>query len=254
MNDVDATWFFRPTPRPQAAVRLFCFPYAGAGAAAFRGWDRALPPDLEVVAVRFPGRESRFLEEPFETLEPLVDAVVEALRGRDDRPFALFGHSLGALVAYETTRRLVAAGARLPVHLFASARVAPHLQDPDGRVHTMSDDELVGELRARGQTPDEVLDNAELLELLLPAVRADFAIAERYRHRPGPPLPVAITALGGTADPDVPVAAVEAWRVHTEARFTSAIYPGGHFFLDVHLDAIAGRIGAALAPHLRGAA
>jgi surfactin synthase thioesterase subunit len=246
----DSHWFQRPIPLAAARARLFCFPYAGAGAAAYRGWGAGLAPAVEVLAVRLPGRERRFLEDPFDDLAACVDAFVEVLQRHSDRPFAFFGHSMGALVAYETTRELIRRQQALPVHLFASGRVAPHLVDPDGEVHLLSDAGLVTELRERGQTPEEVLENPELLELLLPAVRADFALAERYRHAAGAPLPVPITAFGGTEDPDVPPAAVEAWGEHTALGFEHIIHPGGHFFLDAHTAAIERRILKDLAAHL----
>ena len=250
MND---EWLLRPAPRARPALRLFCFPYAGAGASAFREWDRGLPTELEVAAIRLPGRESRFLEEPYESLEPMIEALIEVLALHRDAPFAFFGHSLGALVAYELTCALHDRGAPLPVHLFASGRVAPHLKDPDGDVHKMTDAQLVQELRERGQTPEEVLESEELLEMLLPAVRADFAVAELYRPRSRPPLPLPLTAFGGTADTDVPEFTVRAWADHTSAAFTSRMFPGGHFFLDEHREPLLRAIGEALAPALRRA-
>jgi medium-chain acyl-[acyl-carrier-protein] hydrolase len=248
MNDEG---LFRPAPRPRPTLRLFCFPYAGAGAAAFRDWDRGLPAELEVAAVRLPGRESRFLEEPYETLEPMIEALLDVLARHRDVPFAFFGHSLGALVAYELTCALHERAAPLPVHLFASGRVAPHLKDPDGDVHKMTDAQLVQELRERGQTPEEVLENDELLEMLLPAVRADFAVAELYQPRSRPPLPLPLTAFGGTEDPDVPEFAVQAWAEHTRATFAHRMFAGGHFFLDEHREPLLRTIGETLAPALR---
>ncbi len=247
-------WLYRPAPRARPALRLFCFPYAGAGAAAFRDWDRGLPAELEVAAVRLPGRESRFLEEPYQALEPLIAALCDEVMARHrDVPFAFFGHSLGALVAYELTCALHERGAPLPAHLFASGRVAPHLKDPDGDVHRMSDAQLVVELRERGQTPEEILENEELLEMLLPAVRADFAVAELYQPRHQPPLPLPLTAFGGAEDPDVPEYAVRAWAEHTRAAFSSRMFPGGHFFLDEQRAPLLRAIAEQLAPLLRPA-
>ncbi len=176
-----------------ARARLFCLAHAGGGASFFRPWAAALPSHIELCAVQLPGREQRFAEPCFEALEPLLDALIPALTPLFDWPFALFGHSLGALVAFELARRLEAAGTP-PLGLAASAFRAPHLP-AERRLSELPDTEFVAEIAGLGGMPGELLDHPELLETILPALRADFAIAERYRFAPGPKLAVPVAAM-----------------------------------------------------------
>jgi medium-chain acyl-[acyl-carrier-protein] hydrolase len=230
-----STWVHAPVPRRQAQRRLFCFPYAGGGASIYRDWGAHLPPDIELCAVRLPGREGRFSEPMLHALEPLLAQLVDALLPAMDRPFALFGHSLGALVAFELARALRARGLPTPLHVFVSGRRAPHL--PESRdlheppLSTLPDAELIAQLRRLEGTPDEVLSAPELLALMLPMLRADFAISESYEHRPGAPLDCPITAFGGLEDKDTGRDSIAAWSVHTRGDFTMHVLPGGHFFL-----------------------
>nr|WP_245652887.1 alpha/beta fold hydrolase [Herbidospora sakaeratensis] len=217
-------WAVRLGDRP-APVRLFCFPYAGGGAAVFRRWPAALP-GVEVYAIRLPGRENRFCEPLLTSHDGLPERLADALRPLLDRPYALFGHSLGALLAYETARLL------RPAHLFVGGSRAPHLPRPATApdVAGLDDAAFTAMVREMGGTPPEFFGSAELAELLLPVLRADFGLAEAYRHRPGPPLEAPITALRG-ADEDVTPAMARAWAPHTAAGFALHEFPGGHFFL-----------------------
>lgn len=223
-------WVVVPAPNPAARLRLFCFPYAGGGAAAYFGWGEVLPRTVELCAVQPPGREGRIAERPFDRVPPLVDALARELAPWLDRPFAFFGHSLGAVVAFELARRLRRDGRHAPLHLFASGRPAPHLPDDEPPLHALPDDELLVELRRLRGTPDEVLQNTELMELLLPLLRADFAASETYVCAPEPPLVVPISAYGGREDVDVPEERLAAWREQTTAAFRHVMFPGDHFF------------------------
>jgi medium-chain acyl-[acyl-carrier-protein] hydrolase len=211
-------------------VRLFCFPYAGGGASVFYPWARGLPAGVEVCAVQLPGREARLREAPIADWDVLLARLSEALAPFMDRPFALYGHSLGAAVAFELARRLRRDGRPPPFHLFVSGHRAPHCPAEGPELHALPDDQLIAGLRRLSGTPEEVLQHAEILALLLPLLRADFALAERYEWRPEPPLPIPITAYSGADDEHVPVEGVEAWREHTSARFRHLTLPGGHFF------------------------
>ncbi|RFU39313.1 thioesterase, partial [Actinomadura logoneensis] len=186
-------------------------------------------------AVQLPGREARIGLPPFHDAEALAAALAATAAGsRGDlfrRPFALFGHSMGALAAFEFARRLRADGLPGPVHLFVSSRPAPHLPPPSPGAHLLPDDRLLDRVRELGGTPPEVLADERLMRLVLPVLRADFAVNDGYVHRPGPPLGVPVTALGGRADADVPPAALAAWRTHTTARFRTRLFEGGHFYL-----------------------
>ncbi|MDZ7269879.1 MAG: thioesterase domain-containing protein [candidate division KSB1 bacterium] len=226
-----ASWVVRPRPNPRAALRLFCFPYAGAGSIIFRSWPEQLPVSVETCLVELPGRGSRLREPLFTRLLPMIDAALPALLPYLDRPFAFFGHSMGALLSFELTRRLRRQADRLPSHLFVSGRAAPHLPDAMPALHKLPEAEFIAELRRLNGTPGEVLEHAELMQLLMPILRADFAVCETYVCEPGPPLACPITVFGGAEDPHVTRATLEPWREHTSAGFALHILPGDHFFL-----------------------
>lgn len=224
-------WIVRPRPRGHVRLRLFCIAHAGGGASSFRGWGDVLPPDVEVCPVQLPGRENRVMEKPFDRVEPLVEALHAAMQPYMDLPYAIFGHSNGALIGFELARRARAAGTRMPEHLFASGRRAPHLPGRTRDVHALPEPELLEELKALGGIPDEVLAHPELRALIVPLLRADMALTETYDAGDAPPLPVRITGYAGAADPKVPVEDVEAWGRHTTEGFGMRTFPGGHFFV-----------------------
>lgn len=226
----------RPRPLPGAALRLVCFPYAGGGASVFASWPAGTGPDIEVCAVQLPGREARFGQRPFQDVRTLVSAVEASLGGLLDEPFALFGHSMGALVAFEFARRLAARRRRAPAHLFVSARPAPHLRRPWPRAHLLPDDQLIDRVRQIGGTPAQVLADARLMRLVLPVLRADFAVNDGHVHRPGPLLDCPVTALGGRDDPEASPRALTAWQRHTTGPFRLRLFDGGHFYLREHRD------------------
>jgi surfactin synthase thioesterase subunit len=221
----------RPQPRPGARLRLLLIPHAGAGASAFRGWAEALPPEVEACPVQLPGRENRMREPAFDRLPPLVEALAGALERWGDLPYAVLGHSNGALIGFELARHARRTGAPGPVHLFASGRRAPHLPARQRDVHRLPQPELVAELASLGGMPREILEHPELLDLLVPLLRADMALTESYEHRDEPPLGVPITALTGTGDVKVTLAEAEAWGRHTAGGFRLHAFPGDHFFL-----------------------
>jgi medium-chain acyl-[acyl-carrier-protein] hydrolase len=225
-------WIVRPRPLPDARLRLFLLPHAGAGASFFRGWVDALPPELrvEVCAVQPPGRENRLREPPVGRWEPLVAAMAEGLVPYLDRPYAVFGHSTGAMLGFELARTCRRAGRPLPAHLFPSGRPAPHLP----RMlftYDLPDDEFIESVRELGGIPDEVLAHRELMALMLPILRADMAVNELYEHREEPPLDVPITAYGGLDDPRAEPEHLEAWAAHTAREFRARFFPGDHFYL-----------------------
>lgn len=224
-------WIQRPRPRPGALLRLFCLPHAGGGASAFRGWAEAMPAEVEVCPVKLPGREARLGEPAIPRMEPLVDELVGVTERWSDLPFAIFGHSNGALIGFELARRLRREGRPGPVHLFASGRRAPDVPASRAPVAHLPDEPFVAELRELGGTPPEVLDHPEILPLLLPLLRADMALAETYEYREEPPLECPITAYSGLADVKVSRADAEAWGRHTRAGFTLRMFAGDHFFI-----------------------
>ncbi len=248
-------WLKLFQPRPGAALRLLCFPYAGGGASIYREWSAGLPGSVEVQAVQLPGRESRFREEPYRALGPLADETARVLAGRLEAPFAFFGHSMGAALAFEVTRRLRRAGHELPVHLFVSGRSAPRTPSDEDPIYDLPREEFFAELRRFEGTPEEVLQHEELMAMLEPVLRADFSVAETYEHVPDPePLPVPITALGGVEDHEVPAENLDAWAEETSRAFERHLLPGGHFFLNQHRSAVLAIVGRELAHHLAPAA
>jgi medium-chain acyl-[acyl-carrier-protein] hydrolase len=226
------SWFLGREPGPLTRLRLFCFPYAGGGASVFRAWTALLPRDVEVVPIQMPGHETRLNEPLFSNFQPLVDALARDLDRWLDVPFAFFGHSMGAVIAFELARRLHASGRGDPVHLFLAGRRAPHLASDEEPLHDLPDAELLERVRALNGTPATVLEDRELIELLLPILRADFAICESYEYRAqGPRLQCPLSVFGGTEDPEVSRDDLLAWREHTQGRFRARLFPGDHFFL-----------------------
>jgi len=218
-------------PNPQAALRLFCFPYAGGSAAIFRKWVENLPQTIELCAVELPGRISHIQTSPLTRIEPLVDAIATALLPYLDKPFAFFGHSMGGLVSFELARLLRAKYSVQPVYLFISGRHAPQLRARTAPIHALPEPEFLAQLRRLGGTPQAVLENAELMQILIPILRADFAVLENYTYTNEPPLDCAIAAFGGLEDPEVSYTELEAWRDMTTSSFQLQMFPGDHFFL-----------------------
>ncbi|GAA1265567.1 hypothetical protein GCM10009677_17040 [Sphaerisporangium rubeum] len=217
--------------RPTARLRLFCFPYAGGGASVYRTWHEQLPEHIEVFAVQPPGRETRMAEKPFTRMADLVPPLADGLAPLLDKPYAVFGHSLGAGVAFELTRHLRRTGGELPVHLFVSGRQAPHLPSREERIHDMPDDVFLAGVRKLDGISPELFDHPELLELLLPLLRADFTMSEDHTYRPEHKLDMPITAFHGADDPTTREAEMAAWAAHTSAPFALRVLPGDHFFL-----------------------
>ncbi len=229
---MSATSAWLPRMHADGALRLYAFPFAGGGSAAYHGLARRVRARVEVVPVLLPGRERRLVEPPLRDVGTLVDALADALAGElDAAPYAFLGHSLGALVAFELARRLRADGRRMPLHLFASACRAPQRVATERPLHRLPDEELLAAVEDLGGMPPEVRQHAELAELVLPALRADFEMYETYRATPGEALEVPITALGGAQDREVPRADLEAWAEHAAGPFEVRWLAGGHFFL-----------------------
>lgn len=231
MSEVDR-WTVVTRPNPDPRVRLFCFPYAGGSAAIYREWGEVLPPDIEVHAVQLPGREWRLKEEPYARVLPLVEELAVVLKALFDTPFAFFGHSLGAIISFELARELRRLGLPAPERLFLSGNRAPQLPRLELDIHDAPDELFFEGLRRLEGTPDELLENEELMALLLPAMRADFAMAETYELAPEPPLDVPFSVFGGLGDLMTDRPRLEPWADHTTGEFKLRMVPGGHFFVN----------------------
>jgi medium-chain acyl-[acyl-carrier-protein] hydrolase len=227
-------WLTWPKPNPSARVRLFCFPYAGGGASIFRSWPDELPKDIEICAVQSPGRENRFREARYTRLSALVPVLGEALMPFLDVPYAVFGHSLGALAGFELARYLRRNHAPMPSRLLVSSHRAPQLPDRHPQTYHLPDAEFVNELRRLNGIPDAVADEPDLMELMLPLLRADVEMAETYGYTAEPPLLCPISAFGGMLDKDVNEEELSAWREQTQGKFVLHLLPGDHFYFTAH--------------------
>lgn len=214
-------------------MRLFCFPYAGGGASIFHFLTKQPVSDIEICPVQLPGREGRLAEAPFDSLEELLPPLYQALLpSLKEGPYAFFGHSMGALISFELTRLIRQKGQIAgPAHLFVSGHRAPQLPSPKPPLHALPDPQLIEELRKLNGTPQEVLDHPELLQILLPLIRADFALCETYVYRPEPLLSCPISAFGGLQDYEIPRESILAWREQTGGPFRAHFFAGDHFFL-----------------------
>jgi medium-chain acyl-[acyl-carrier-protein] hydrolase len=232
------SWFQYRREQPDAVARLFCLPFAGGTALTYRHWISLAPAELEICPIQLPGRDNRIAEQPFLRMSDLVEALADALIPYLDLPYGLFGHSMGARVSFELARALRAKGAPAPSHLFASGSRAPHIPSGRAEMHLMSDKKLIEELRAMGGTPDDILDDAATMAMLLPIVRADFEVLETYRFDGNDRIDCDITAFRGASDPCATREGTEAWASLTKGRFALKTFPGNHFFLMPHGRAI----------------
>lgn len=229
VNTTGAAWFFVPEPRAAAKVRLFCFPCAGASPWEYRGWASALPRDVEVSTVCLPGRGARHREAPVVNMASLVKLLRDAIRPKLDKPYALFGHSLGALIAFELALALEKGGERAPMRLLVSGSPPPSARTPRTS-HRLSDAELVETMRDLDGTPETVLNDPELLAIALPLLRADLELAGKYEPT-FDAVQCPMTAFFGVEDSDVGREVAAGWRAHTRGNFALRGFPGGHFFV-----------------------
>ncbi|RZB15923.1 thioesterase [Streptomyces sp. F001] len=223
-------WIRRYHPAPDAPVRLLCLPHAGGSASYYFPFSQGLSPAVDVLCVQYPGRQDRRDEPLIDSIPVLADALADEVLMWADRPLAVFGHSMGATVAFELALRLERLGAG-PLAVFVSGRRAPS-RHRDSGIHLLDDRGMLAELRALSGTDARVFDDEELLRMVLPAIRSDYRAAETYRYVPGPRLAAPVRAHTGTGDPRATLDEVRAWGEHTEGGFELRTYPGGHFYLN----------------------
>lgn len=225
------SWLAFHKPKPYAKLSLFCFPYAGGAATLFQSWSQYLPETIEVCPVQLPGRGHRLSEPRFTNVGPLVQAAAVGLRPFIDKPFAFFGHSMGALVSFELARLLRREGRTQPSHLFVSGCSAPQFGLRTQPIYNLPDPKLIDELRRLNGTAQEILDHPELMQLMLPIIRDDLTVCQTYKYAPEPRLDCGITAFGGLQDPGVTTEDVDAWRQQTTSTFSIRMLEGDHFFV-----------------------
>lgn len=230
MSNNNSAWI-RKIHADDEEIRMFCFPYAGGSPHIFSAWRDSLQNDVGLYAIQLPGRGRRLHDRQIDRIEPIVDAIVAALEPFHDLPFVFFGHSMGALIAFETARALRRSGRPMPAWLFASGFQAPHIEERSTATHDLSDEAFIQKLKDLDGTPPEVLENREILELILPALRADFAVVDTYRYKSESPLDCPITAFCGVQDTHFGSESVADWRMQTSNDFTFHQLEGGHFFI-----------------------
>jgi surfactin synthase thioesterase subunit len=239
VSETPANWIIRPSPRADAQVRLFCFPFAGGGASAFKPWANALPDHFELCVIQMPGREERLAEPLMTDMSELVTALTQEIAPLTDRPFAFFGHSMGAIVAYEVACRLRDTGAGQLSRLFLSARAAPQLQQDGTPLRHLDDEAFIERLqKVYGAVPEAIRQSAELRDIFLPILRADVALLETHADTRPEPLPCPITALGGANDPAISAGMLAGWQDRTSAGFAQCEFPGDHFYVNSERDAV----------------
>jgi len=245
MNRDTGLWLRRFHPADNAPSVVVLFPHAGASASYFFPMARELAPAADVLSVQYPGRQDRRKEPVVDNIDALADAVRDELGPWLDRPLTLFGHSMGATLAFEVARRLEQAGTG-PAALVVSGRRAPSRHRKE-TVHLLDDKGLVAELKKLNGTESALFADEELLRMVLPAIRADYKAAETYEYRPGPALRAPIHALVGDDDPESSVEEAGAWQGNTSGAFSLRTFPGGHFYLVPHGAAVTEIVGAVAA-------
>lgn len=237
-------------PAPSHKLRLFCFSYAGGSSMIYRAWQAALGPQIEVCAIQLPGRGTRLMEPLYSNMQELVPVIAQVIASQNNMPFAFFGHSLGALLSFEVARYCHFQHLPTPVHLIASGTSAPQKRSASKNMHMMSDADLTAELEKFNATPPEVLAHRELMELVLPMIRADFALVDTYQYRPMPLLSLPITVFAGREDDRVDEDQVNYWQKETSGPFQIEWFEGGHFFINSEAAAVHAKVLAHLKPYL----
>lgn len=232
VKNTTTDWIRRFHPAPEAPAQLVCLPHAGGSASFFYGVAEAMAPRLDVLAVQYPGRQDRRNDPMLDDIGELADRIADELTPLTDRPTALFGHSMGATLAFEVANRLVRRD-RPPLCLFVSGRRAPSRHRPETR-HLLPAAQLVGEIKAVGGTDARLLDDEDLMDVVLPVLRNDYRAIETYEYVPTAKLSCPIFALVGDADPMADIGDTEAWGEHTTGLFEMRTFPGGHFYLTAH--------------------
>lgn len=246
-NSTPERWLlrYRQEQEQDVALRLFCFAHAGGGPSVFRSWPADLPRTVDVWGVQLPGRDTRIDEPAYRRMAPLVAALAQAIGPHLDKPFAFFGHSMGALLAFELARELRRASLPQPARLFLAAFRAPQMPSPNVKIYHWPDEVLKVVLQRDG-TPEEVLRNDELMRVLLPTLRADLEVCDTYEYTEQAALACPFSVFGGTDDVRVRESDLSGWQLHSSSAFSVSMFPGTHFFLNSARQRLLARIRADL--------
>lgn len=237
-----STWFVRPVERPQAKINLFCLPYAGGNTRIFQSWPESLPEFVELVAIELPGRGRRIHEPAFDSMEALVQELSFALYSQIDKPYVVIGHSMGSRIALNTLSKLDQLGCAPPLHFIASGSAPPHILRKRKKIHTLSDDEFIKELRSYNGIREEIINNKELMDIYLPLLRADFTVAADESMPNLSPLNCKATVFSGINDRYVSKEDCLAWQEYFVPPINVSTFEGGHFFIDSARNEVIGKI------------
>ncbi|MGD0068425.1 MAG: alpha/beta fold hydrolase [Streptosporangiaceae bacterium] len=238
-----SAWIRRYYPSGESTVRLVCFPHAGGSASYYHPVSERFAPAIDVIALQYPGRQDRRHELCIRDIDVLADRITEQLSLLGNKPTVLFGHSMGATLAFEVAWRLECRGFDAPLSVIVSGRRAPTINRGE-TVHLRNDAGLLAEVRLLNGTDSAILDDEEILRIALPAIRGDYEAIETYSYVPGRMLSCPITALTGDSDPKTPVAEADEWRLVTRGPFRIKVFSGGHFYLAQNAPAVNDEIAA----------
>lgn len=247
---IDSPWLSVVPAQGNPRARLFCLPCAGGGTAIYYPWRDLLLDGVELIRIQLPGRETRLREESLTRMRPLIEAISEELAPLLDLPFFFFGHSMGALIAFELSQELRKRYRAVPTHLFVSGRRAPQIPDPDPPAYLLSDREFIDYLIQYDGIPKLVMESKELMNLFLPILRADFELLDHYQYKDKALLDCPITAFGGLSDPKIAHGDIRAWRSQTSGTFESNFLAGGHFFINDSKELLLDHINTTLQSYL----
>lgn len=230
----EGNWLQGIQPDSNIKIRLFCFSYAGGGASTFLRWRAHFPKHIDLCAVQQPGREDRNAETPINDLALLIAKIADAIAPHINVPYAFFGHCNGALIAFELTRELRRRGLQAPKHIFVSSFRSPDLKNSNQSLHDLPKTRFISNLKAYGGMPEEILNNEEIIDSMMPTLRADFSLHETYRYLEEERLDSPMTILGGLQDNVVRRSELQGWKDKTQKTAKVKLFPGGHFFIDTH--------------------
>lgn len=227
-------WFFTLKEKPESQIRVIALPFAGGGPSAFHSWHPIFSDNIELIVINYPGRETRFTEKPVNDPEEMVSEIVNSLSDYSDKPFVLFGHSMGAMLAYFVTCELQRKQLMMPEILFVSGMRAPHIASRSEPVKQMNDEDLVNSLNKYGGMPAELFKNKELLQIFLPIIRADLEMLGRVPVEKSDNVNVPIFAYGGELDQTFTKDDLQQWDQYSDVEFKLHLMPGGHFYINQH--------------------